>query len=83
MTASAHVLVFRPLIRIMREREDEVARSIDEVLVRLPPPAPPPPRTLQAGEHDFSPQGLCRLCGAGSSTLLACPGTRRENNHGK
>jgi hypothetical protein len=62
----------------MREREDEVARSIDEVLVRLPPPAPPPPRTLQAGEHDFSPQGLCRLCGAGSSTLLACPGTRRE-----
>jgi hypothetical protein len=59
-------------------REDEVARKIDEVLVRLPPPAPPPPRTLQAGEHDFSPQGLCRFCGQGSSTLLACPGTKRE-----
>jgi len=59
-------------------REDEVARKIDEVLVRLPPPAPPPPRTLQPGEHDFSPQGLCRLCGQGSSTLMACPGTKRE-----
>ncbi len=62
----------------MRAREDEVARRIDEVLVRLPPPAPPPPRTLAPGEHDFSPQGLCRLCGAGSSTLLACPDTKRD-----
>src|SRR5215470_11329044 len=37
-------------------REDEVARKIEEVLVRLPPPAPPPPRTLGPGEHDFTPQ---------------------------
>lgn len=59
-------------------REEEVARSIEEALGRLPPPAPPPQRALQPGEHDFSAQGLCRLCGQGSSTLLACPGTKRE-----
>jgi hypothetical protein len=59
-------------------REEEVARRIDEALVRLPPPAPPPPRVLQPGEHDFSPQGVCRFCGQGSSTLIACPGTKRE-----
>jgi hypothetical protein len=59
-------------------REDEVARKIDELLVRLPPPAPPPPRTLQPGEHDFSPQGLCRLCGQGRATLVACAGTKRD-----
>lgn len=62
----------------MRAREDEVARRIDEVLVRLPPPAPPAPRVLQPGEHDFSPAGLCRFCGEGSATLLACSGTRRD-----
>jgi hypothetical protein len=61
-------------------REDEVARRIDEALVRLPPPAPPPSRTLQPGEHDFTPQGLCRFCGQGRSTLLACPGTRRDED---
>jgi hypothetical protein len=60
-------------------REDEVARKIDELLVRLPPPAPPPPRTLQPGEHDFSPQGPCRLCGQGRATLLACAGTKRDD----
>ena len=59
-------------------RENEVARNIDEVLVRLPPPSPPPSRPLQPGEHDFSPQGLCRFCGQGRSTLMACPGTKRE-----
>jgi hypothetical protein len=59
-------------------REEEVARRIDEALVRLPPPAPPAPRALQPGEHDFSPQGLCRFCGQGCSTLISCPGTKRE-----
>ena len=59
-------------------REEEIVRRIDELLVRLPPPAPPLPRTLQPGEHDFSPLGLCRVCGQGSSSLLACPGTKRE-----
>jgi hypothetical protein len=59
-------------------REDEVAKRIEDALVRLPPPAPPPPRTLQPGEHDFSPQGVCGYCGQGRSTLLACSGTRRE-----
>lgn len=61
-------------------REDEVARRIEDALVRLPPPVPPPPRTLQAGEHDFSPQGLCRFCGEGRATLLACSGTRRDDD---
>lgn len=59
-------------------REEQVARRIEEALVRLPPPAPPPSRALQPGEHDFTPQGLCRFCGQGRSTLTACPGTRRE-----
>jgi hypothetical protein len=61
-------------------REDEVARRIDDVLVRLPPPAPPAPRTLQAGEHDFSPEGLCRFCSEGRATLRACSGTRRDDD---
>jgi hypothetical protein len=61
-------------------REDEVARRIEDALVRLPPPAPPPPRTLQPGEHDFSPQGLCNFCGQGRATLLACSGTRRDDD---
>jgi hypothetical protein len=60
-------------------REDAVARKLDELLVRLPPPPPPPSRRLQPGEHDFSPQGLCRFCGAGSATLTACPGTKRDD----
>jgi len=59
-------------------REEEVARRIEMALVRLPPPAPPPFRTLQPGEHDFSPQGICQYCGQGRSTLSACPGTRRD-----
>jgi hypothetical protein len=60
-------------------REDEVARRIEEVLVRLPPPAPPAGRSLQPGEHDFSSQGLCGFCGQGRATLIACPGTKRED----
>lgn len=62
----------------IRAREDAVARKLEDLIGRLPPPAPPPPRILQPGEHDFSPQGLCRFCGQGRSTLLACPGTRRD-----
>ena len=61
-------------------REDEVARRIEEALGRLPPPPPPPQRALRPGEHDFSAHGLCRLCGEGSSTLLACPGTKRDDS---
>ena len=29
MTASAHVLVFRPLIRLLRERGDDLALLVD------------------------------------------------------
>lgn len=64
----------------VRAREDEVVRRLEELMVRLPPPAPPPSRALQPGEHDFSPQGLCRFCGQGRSSLLACPGTRRDES---
>ena len=62
----------------IRAREDHVVRQLEELLVRLPPPAPPPSRLLQPGEHDFSLQGICRFCGDGKSTLKACPGTRRD-----
>ena len=60
-------------------REAHVIRQLEDLLVRLPPPAPPPPRTLQPGEHDFSAQGLCRFCGQGKSTLSLCPGTKRDD----
>jgi hypothetical protein len=62
----------------IREREDHVVRQLEGLLVRLPPPPPPPSRILKPGEHDFSPQGLCRFCGQGASTLSACPGTKRD-----
>ena len=57
-------------------REDHVVRQLEDLLVRLPPPAP---RLLQPGEHDFSAQGLCRFCGQGKSTLSICPGTKRDD----
>jgi hypothetical protein len=63
----------------MRAREDRAATQLEELLVRLPPPPPPPSRKLQPGEHDFSPQGLCRFCGQGRASLLACPGTRKDD----
>jgi hypothetical protein len=62
----------------MRAREDQVARDLEQLLGRLPPPAAPAPRTLKAGEHDFTERGICNFCGQGRSTFLACPGTRRE-----
>jgi len=62
------------------EREERIVRQLQELLVRLPPQPPPPPRMLQPGEHDFSPQGLCRICGEGSSTLAACRGTKRDDS---
>jgi hypothetical protein len=60
-------------------REDRVVRQLEDLLVRLPPPPPAPSRALQPGEHDFSPQGLCRFCGQGKATLTACPGTKRDD----
>jgi hypothetical protein len=61
-------------------REEEVVRRTEDALVRLPPPSPAPPRTLAPGEHDFTPTGLCQFCGQGRSTVLACPGTKREES---
>jgi hypothetical protein len=62
----------------MRAREDQVARDLEELLGRLPPPVGPAPRALKSGEHDFGERGICSFCGQGRSTFLACPGTRRE-----
>jgi hypothetical protein len=64
----------------MRAREDRVVQQLQDLMVRLPPQPPPPSKLLQPGEHDFSPQGLCRLCGEGSATLTACRGTRRDES---
>jgi hypothetical protein len=64
----------------MAAREGRVVQQLQELLVRLPPQPPPPPRMLQPGEHDFSPQGLCRICGEGSSTLAACKGTKQDDS---
>ena len=58
----------------MAEREERAMRQLQDLLGRIPPPPPPPPRALQPGEHDFSPQGLCRACGLGRATLLPCTG---------
>jgi hypothetical protein len=68
-----------PRAREMQEREDEAARAIEDLLGKLPPPSPPPPRLLRAGEHDFAASGLCQRCGAGRSTLTTCPGTKRDD----
>lgn len=63
----------------MRAREERVAAQLEDLLGRLPPPAPPPPRTLKPGEHDFSPRGICNFCGQGRSTLLACTSTKKDD----
>lgn len=62
----------------MRAREDEVVRKLEELLIRLPPPAPPPSRLLQPGEHDFNQGGICLACGDGRSSLRACTGNKRD-----
>jgi hypothetical protein len=63
----------------MRAREERVAALLEDLLGRLPPPAPPPPRTLKPGEHDFSQRGICNFCGQGRSTLLACTSTKKDD----
>jgi hypothetical protein len=65
-----------PISEKLREREEHIAEQLQQLLGRLPPPAPPPPRRLEPGEHDFSPQGLCRLCGESTTTLAACGATK-------
>jgi hypothetical protein len=67
-----------PRAEEMQAREDEVFEAIDGLLGRLPPPAPPPSRILEPGEHDFAASGLCQRCGGGRATLSACPGTKRD-----
>ncbi len=62
----------------IRAREDHVVHQLEDLLVRLPPPSPPPSRALKPGEHDFAPSGLCRFCGQGAATLSACPGTKAD-----
>jgi hypothetical protein len=60
----------------LRAREDAAAGAIETLLATAPPPAPPQVRALAPGEHDWSPAGICRLCGDGRGALLACAGTR-------
>jgi hypothetical protein len=67
-----------PRAEEMQQREDEVFTAIEGLLGRLPPPAPPPSRVLQPGEHDFGANGLCLRCNGGRATLSACPGTKRD-----
>jgi hypothetical protein len=62
----------------IRARENQVVERIENLLGRLPPPAPPPPRTLRPGEHDFNQRGICNFCGQGRSSLMACTGTKRD-----
>jgi hypothetical protein len=57
--------------------EQEAFRKLDELLLRFFPLPPDPPRALARGEHDFLSTGLCRKCGQGVGTLLAC-GVQRQ-----
>lgn len=62
----------------LRQHEDAAVRKLEDLLGRLPPQPPPPPRALRPGEHDFNASGLCRQCAQGSATLLPCAGTNRD-----
>jgi hypothetical protein len=61
--------------------EEQAFRKLDALLLRLSPLPPEPPRALAPGEHDFLSTGLCRKCGQGVGTLLAC-GVQRQPEPG-
>jgi hypothetical protein len=56
----------------LRAWEDEAFRKLDALLLRRSPPPSEPPRAPASGEHDFVSTGLCRKCGQGAGTLVAC-----------
>jgi hypothetical protein len=56
----------------LRAWEEEAFRKLEGLLLRLSPLPPDQPRALAPGEHDFLSTGLCRKCGQGVGTLLAC-----------
>jgi hypothetical protein len=56
----------------LRAWEEEAFRKLDGLLLRLSPLPPESPCALAPGEHDFLSTGLCRKCGQGVGTLLAC-----------
>jgi hypothetical protein len=64
----------------VRAEEEAIAAQLERLLSKhLPPPAPPPARPLQPGEHDFSPTGVCHACGDGRASLRLCPGTQPKD----
>jgi hypothetical protein len=65
----------------LRAWEDEAFRKLEALLARLSPLPPEPPRALAAGQHDFLSTGVCRKCGQGVGTLLAC-GVQRPADSG-
>jgi hypothetical protein len=73
-------LFFRERRQGGREREDdelcaweeEARRKLEGLLSRLSPLLPDPPRALAPDQHDFLSTGICRKCGQGVGTLLAC-----------
>jgi hypothetical protein len=77
-------LFFRERRQGGREREDDelraweekARRKLEELLSRLSPLPPEPVRALARDEHDFLSTGLCRKCGQGAGTLLACGAQR-------
>jgi hypothetical protein len=82
-------LFFRERRQGGREREDDELRAwedlarqkLEGLLSRFSPLPPEPARVLGADQHDFLSTGLCRKCGQGVGTLLAC-GVQRPSEVG-
>ncbi|HWE24540.1 MAG TPA: hypothetical protein VG496_11450 [Myxococcales bacterium] len=56
----------------LRAWEDQAFGKLDGLLSRLSPIPPEAARPLAPDQHDFLTTGICRKCGQGKGTLLAC-----------
>jgi hypothetical protein len=73
-------LFFRERRQGVRDREDDelcawenqARQKLEGLLSRFSALPPEPPRPLAPDQHDFLSTGLCRKCGQGVGTLLAC-----------